>query len=190
VRRNALTAVLVVLLFGWGGLLVRLERLARAEPDPAPVPSWSCPGFLFVVGDLAAPGLRCPHDGEGEDALLARLGVGGCTAQGGDGAAGADDGRDRLLLVQASGSGREGCSLVRQPLPAAWLLALGLPLDVNRSSAAELEVVPGIGPALARRIVEARRIGGPFGRIEELQRVKGVGPLSLRRLQHHLEVRP
>ncbi len=36
--------------------------------------------------------------------------------------------------------------------------------------------LPGIGPALARRIREARATGGPFTSAEDIQRVKGIGP--------------
>jgi DNA uptake protein ComE-like DNA-binding protein len=44
-------------------------------------------------------------------------------------------------------------------------------LDVNTASLAELENVPGIGPSIAERIIEAR----PFRSADDLQRVKGIG---------------
>ena len=44
-------------------------------------------------------------------------------------------------------------------------------LDVNTASLAELENVPGIGPSIAERIIEAR----PFKSADDLQRVKGIG---------------
>ena len=51
-----------------------------------------------------------------------------------------------------------------------------VPVDVDRASASELEALPRIGPALARRIVEDRETRGPFGSLEGFQRVRGVGP--------------
>lgn len=48
------------------------------------------------------------------------------------------------------------------------------PIDLNRASAGELETLPGIGPALARRIVEDRLANGPFTTPAELARVDGV----------------
>jgi competence protein ComEA len=59
----------------------------------------------------------------------------------------------------------------------------GARLDLNRAGSGELELLPGIGPALARRIVEDRRAHGPFGRVEALLRVRGIGPRTLARLQ-------
>jgi competence protein ComEA len=60
--------------------------------------------------------------------------------------------------------------------------AAGPRLEINRASAAELERLPGIGPALARRIVAYRDTAGPFQRLEELDRVPGIGPAILARL--------
>jgi competence protein ComEA len=53
---------------------------------------------------------------------------------------------------------------------------------VNRASPEELEALPGIGPALARRIVSSRESEGAFRTLEELGRVSGIGPVMLERL--------
>lgn len=50
------------------------------------------------------------------------------------------------------------------------------PVDLDRASAAELEALPRIGPALAKRIIDDREAGGPFGSLDGFQRVRGVGP--------------
>lgn len=57
------------------------------------------------------------------------------------------------------------------------------PVDVNRASAAELESLPGVGPAIARRIVEDRERLGTYRTLEDLARVKGIGPRILARLR-------
>lgn len=57
-------------------------------------------------------------------------------------------------------------------------------LDVNRASEAELELLPRIGPAMARRIVEAR----PFTNVDDLLRVRGIGARTLERLRPLVEV--
>lgn len=50
------------------------------------------------------------------------------------------------------------------------------PVDLDAASAAEIERLPRIGPALARRIVASRDSLGPFGEIGAVERVRGVGP--------------
>jgi len=61
-------------------------------------------------------------------------------------------------------------------------------LDLNRAGAAELDALPGIGPVLARRIVEYRQQHGAFRRVEELRAVRGVGPRLLERLRPRVGV--
>jgi len=63
-----------------------------------------------------------------------------------------------------------------------------MPLDVNLASAAELERLPGVGPALAARIVEARARDGPFASVDDLRRVRGVGDATLERLRPRLAI--
>ena len=55
----------------------------------------------------------------------------------------------------------------------------GQPLDLNRATAEELELLPRIGPTLARRIIEDRERRGPFRSVGELTRVRGIGPRTL-----------
>ncbi|GLC27741.1 hypothetical protein rosag_42540 [Roseisolibacter agri] len=60
------------------------------------------------------------------------------------------------------------------------------PIDVDVADAASLEALPGIGPALARRIVDDRAQRGAFGSLEGLGQVRGVGPRLLDRLAAHV----
>lgn len=66
-----------------------------------------------------------------------------------------------------------------QALPAAQGLVLNVPLSLNRASVDELMLVPGIGPALAKRIVRYRQIYGGFRDIQELQQVEGIAEKKL-----------
>ena len=50
------------------------------------------------------------------------------------------------------------------------------PVDVDRADSAALEALPGVGPALARRIVADRSARGPVGTMAGLRRVAGIGP--------------
>jgi competence protein ComEA len=55
-------------------------------------------------------------------------------------------------------------------------------VDVNVATAQELERLPRVGPALAKRIVEWRDRHGPFSNLEELRHVRGIGPSTVRLL--------
>ena len=49
------------------------------------------------------------------------------------------------------------------------------PVNINTASVHELDRLPGIGPALAKRIVEYRAANGRFATVADIQRVKGIG---------------
>lgn len=74
--------------------------------------------------------------------------------------------------------------------PVGPALTLGVKLDLNRATADDLAVLPGIGPSLARAIVEARAAGGgAFRSWDEVDAVAGVGPAKLEVLQASAEIR-
>lgn len=60
------------------------------------------------------------------------------------------------------------------------------PVDLDRADSAAIVRLPGIGPALARRIVLDRDSLGPFGSLAGLERVRGVGPRLAERLRPHV----
>ncbi len=63
-------------------------------------------------------------------------------------------------------------------------------LDLNRATKAELRLLPGLGDALAQRVVDHRERHGPFRSVGDLRKVAGIGPKTLDRLRHHLLVAP
>lgn len=82
-----------------------------------------------------------------------------------------------LRLAQSGGSGT----------PAAAVLPNG-PVDVNHASEQELEQLPGVGPAIARRIVEERERNGFFAYPEDLLCVRGIGEKTLNRLREWISI--
>jgi len=62
-------------------------------------------------------------------------------------------------------------------------------IDVNRASLAELQRLPGIGPALAGKMIEARE-RDPFRAIEDLRRVKGIGVKTLEAIKPFVVIQP
>lgn len=86
---------------------------------------------------------------------------------------------DELPLAQPP---RRAAPTKSAPLPQ--------PVDVNRASEDELRALPGIGSVLASRIVEARERDGPFGSLDDLRRVRGLGRAKLDKLAAAVALRP
>lgn len=61
-------------------------------------------------------------------------------------------------------------------------------VNVNTASEAELERLPGVGPAKARAIVEHRKKSGGFRSVDDLVEVPGIGEKALARLRPHVTV--
>ena len=62
------------------------------------------------------------------------------------------------------------------------------PVNVNTATAAELESLPGVGPATAAAIVDERTRNGPFASVDDLERVPGIGPSKLAALRAQVTV--
>lgn len=81
-----------------------------------------------------------------------------------------------------------GPSRARPPVEALVALRDGQTLDLNCADAATLELLPGVGPELARRIVEHRAAAGPFASVDALDAVRGVGEKKLAAVRPLLSV--
>lgn len=103
--------------------------------------------------------------------LLAGYHAAGTVPTGADTGAGRSDGQDGAV-------GQEwGRSKRVRPL---------LAVDINRASAEELAILPGIGPVAAAAIVESRRADGPFSVVGDLERVHGIGPKTIEAVRPYL----
>ena len=60
-------------------------------------------------------------------------------------------------------------------------------MNINTASELELQLLPGIGPAKAKRIVGVRGVR-PYGRPADLVKVKGIGPKTVKKLMPYLSV--
>lgn len=64
---------------------------------------------------------------------------------------------------------------------------LALRIDLNTADAAQLTLLPDIGPARARAIIADREARGPFSALADLERVPGIGPRTTQRLAAHAQ---
>lgn len=62
------------------------------------------------------------------------------------------------------------------------------PININRANAKEFDGLAGIGPVIAKRIVEYRRVNGPFMTIEDLQKVSGIGSAKFEEFKSKVSV--
>jgi len=97
------------------------------------------------------------------------------------------DSRDRAAAATAADSDRAGAPAPAGGAPprAAREVPVGR-IDPNRASTSELTRLPGIGPALAGRIVADRASRGLFASPEALRRVRGIGAKTLDRIRGYL----
>ncbi len=160
-----------------GGGSVEGGPAAGVPPAEAPAGEGAAVVLVHVVGRVHAPGVvELPAGARVVDAVAA---AGGATSE-------AD--LSGLNLARAVVDGEQ----VVVPRPgevvvpdaasapaAAGSGAAGGRVDLNRATVADLEALPGIGPVLAARIVEHREQHGAFASVEDLQRVRGVGPSLL-----------
>ena len=171
-----------------------LFQLRRPEPQPMrlstaiPLPSQvttPTPHVLrvYVSGAVHNPDVyTLPQDSIVKDAMEA---AGGPTAD-------ADLERINLALPVSEGQQvhvpRKGED--NPPVqPPSGQPAPGGKVNINTASPAVLESLPGIGPALAQRIVEHREKSGPFERIEDVMQVSGIGEAIFEGIQDLIATR-
>jgi comEA protein len=61
-------------------------------------------------------------------------------------------------------------------------------IDINQATATQLQLLPGVGPVLSKRIIKYRESQGRFKRIEDLMQVQGIGPKTFQQIKDLLTV--
>ena len=79
----------------------------------------------------------------------------------------------------------------RERLKASALVVveeIAVKISINTAQTGELDVLPGIGPALAHRIVAYRKEHGSFKTVEDIKKVKGIGNKLLEKMLPFIEL--
>jgi competence protein ComEA len=151
------------------------------EPSPTPHPL-----RVYVTGAVVNPDVYIlPQASIVKDAVQA---AGGATAD-------ADLDRINLALQvhdqQQIYVPRQGEDAVPIPPPGGRSVPVvpsGSRVNINTASLDELETLPGIGPAIAQRIIDYRSQNGGFATIEEIMDVKGIGPATFAEIEDAITV--
>lgn len=182
--------IAVVLLGGGAAYLMNQAPPVVADTQSLIEPS-AAPAELLVdvAGAVVSPGIkRLPEGALVEDAIAA---AGGVTAQ-------ADVARiakelnraDKLKANQkvyippigapaVTGGTGESSSSAAEPSGK---------VNLNTASVAELDALPGVGPAIAQRIIDYREANGPFESPEELKEVPGIGDATYEKLADKIAI--
>jgi competence protein ComEA len=175
-QEAVILAAAALVLAGTGVLLVARRpappiRIIEA-PDSSEV-------AVQVDGAVLRPGIyRLATGARLVDALAAAGGVSADADLGGVNRARRVRDGERITVPRAA-----------SPEPITTPGPTGAVLDLNSATAEALETLPGVGPVLARRIVEYRTSHGGFRRVDDLLQVKGVGPRLLERLRARVVIR-
>lgn len=91
-------------------------------------------------------------------------------------------GEDYSVQKQTLWVSEVGDGAVSTPVPGQ------LQVNINTADADELQELPGIGQVLARRIIEERERNGAFRIPEDILRVSGIGPATLKKMLDYITV--
>jgi competence protein ComEA len=161
-----------------------------ATATPAPTPT-AGPIAIDVAGAVQRPGVYELHAGARIDDALAAAGGLAANADG-----------EAISLAQPLQDGEKLAIPTARPVQPAAVGAAAASgadlavtrsedvdpgdstlIDINRASAKELEALPSIGPVTAQAIVDYRTANGPFRAVEEIVKVKGIGPATLEKIK-------
>lgn len=184
-QKLIILALAGALLFGGGYRLAQFKERASN-----PVPVLEQPGsvtaaapkeiLVHVAGAVEKPGVHKLWQGARVmDAVTAAGPLPGASLDSLRLAAPVSDGQ--TVIVPARGSPG---SLSPPPAGSA---AQSL-ININTAGPEELDTLPGIGPALAQRIIQYRETHGPFQTVEDIKKVSGIGEKSFEKLKDKITV--
>jgi len=165
----------VILLLGAALLFLYAWRAQTLLPPSPPPPGTLSLAFVEVTGKVAHPGVYSFPRPPSLKEVWTKAGAVGTAPD-----------PDKTIAAGSRVEVTPDGAYRLASMSGAQLLTLGLPIDLNRATAEDLDAIPGLGPALAQRIIDYRLAHGPFKQIEDLREVSGIGPQNLPKLKPYL----
>ena len=179
-QKRALGLVAAIVLVLSVFIVIRGNTQSSAAPEIVPVTLAEPEIFVDVTGAVNKPGVYT---------LTGKSRVIDAIKAAGDSAPGADLSTINLARVLNDGEQIYVDSLVMnisgqrvsKKTPSG-------PININRATARQLDALDGIGPVIAARIVEYRKINGSFLSVDDLQKVSGIGASKFAQIKSKVRI--
>jgi competence protein ComEA len=179
-QKKALAVIAVVILLGSVVLVVQGNSTPQASTEIIPMTIAEPEIFVDVTGAVNNPGVYT---------LTGKSRVIDAIKAAGDSAPGADLSTINLARVLNDGEQIYVDSTVTNSagVRVSKKLPSG-PININRATARQLDALDGIGPVIAARIVEYRKINGSFLSVDDLQKVSGIGAAKFAQIKAKVRI--
>ncbi len=183
IHKKALIAVFVVVSI----ILIAIVSRGHSQPvvEPPPIVVEAPKVMVDVAGGVKSPGVyELPATSRVMDAITA---AGGALP-------GADTSDINLARIVKDGEQvyvdpvAVSQPFIQSGTPVKPVKKKSGPININRATTGELDVLPGIGPVLASRIIDYRKANGPFLSVDDLQKVSGIGSAKFAQLKSKVRV--
>lgn len=179
-QKKALAVMAVVILLGSVVLVMQGNSTPQASAEIIPITIAEPEIFVDVTGAVNNPGVYT---------LTGKSRVIDAIKAAGDSAPGADLSTINLARVLNDGEQiyvdstviNSAGVRVSKKLPSG-------PININRATARQLDSLDGIGPVIAARIVEYRKINGSFLSVDDLQKVSGIGAAKFAQIKAKVRI--
>jgi competence protein ComEA len=179
-QKKALAVIAVVILLGSVVLVVQGNSTPQASAEIIPITIAEPEIFVDVTGAVNNPGVYT---------LTGKSRVIDAIKAAGDSAPGADLSTINLARVLNDGEQiyvdstviNSAGVRVSKKLPSG-------PININRATARQLDSLDGIGPVIAARIVEYRKVNGSFLSVDDLQKVSGIGAAKFAQIKAKVRI--
>ncbi len=179
-QKKALAALAIFILLG--SVLFVAQGNSKSQPSPEIIPVTIAEPEIFVdvTGAVNNPGVYT---------LTGKSRVIDAIKAAGDSAPGADLSTINLARVLNDGEQiyvdstviNSSGARVSKKIPSG-------PININRATARQLDALDGIGPVIAARIVEYRKVNGSFLSVDDLQKVSGIGAAKFAQIKAKVRI--